>query len=424
MKHQYNVYSAEKIANLAIRMLEECESKSNLDDTLDRIRNSEFIKTVSDILFNYFRNKAKIDYIIAKFAEKRGKRTPPKFKRVLDVAVTQMLYQTGIKVEIASDVAVTIVKKKYGVRAGGFINAVLRQVSASDVSEHLKGAPENILLNIPEKIYNRWQKEIPEFLSTFTKFADKRAPVTFRLTGEVSEEELSEAECFKVTLPEWADGYDFYRVKDAGVLFKKNWLQDGKIYIQDPSTLSPCSMYTPHSGDIALDLCSAPGGKTLLLAEKMGECGIVISSDLSFFRQLRSQENITAHKLDNCLIIAASALSPPFLANCADMVLLDVPCSNTGVFRKRPDVLWNFSERKLRELVQLQKKMLEKSLHLLKEGGTLIYSTCSIEPVENSEQVKLFLKRHPELKLLEERQLFPSAFHDGGYSARISIPSS
>ena len=199
MKHQYNVYSAEKIGKLSLLVLEECESKSNLDDALDRIRTNEFIKTVSDILFNYFRHKATIDYIIATFAEKGKKRTPPKFKRVLNIAVTQMLYQSGIKPEIASDVAVTITKKKYGSRPAGFINAVLRRISEADIPALLKEAPENILLNIPEKIYKRWKKEIPAFINTLSEFSNQKAPLTFRLTGAITEEELSESK----TLKEW-----------------------------------------------------------------------------------------------------------------------------------------------------------------------------------------------------------------------------
>ncbi len=419
MKYQNNRSTAEKILTQSLAIMEECESKTNLDESLDRIRSSNNAKSVSDILFNFYRNRAQIDFTIAKFASKGKKKTHPKFKRVLNVAVTQMFYQSGIEAEIAVDVAVSYTKKKYGSRPAGFINAVLRQISSADMKSLLENAPEYVKKNIPETIFRRWKNSIPDFLKIINEFSQHKAPLTFRKSGNITEKELAEADCEKIPLPQWADDYDCYIAKNPSKLFETEWLKEGKIYIQDPSTISPCTLYSPAPNDTVLDLCSAPGGKTLILAERMKNSGMIVSSDLSLYRQSRTCENIHAHNVKNCEIIAASALAPPFSANCADLIFLDVPCTNTGVFRKRPDSLWNFTEKKLVELVALQKKILNATAPLLKERGSLIYSTCSIEPEENAKQVQNFIKKNPTFQLIKDRQIFPNHLHDGGYSALL-----
>ena len=419
MKDQDNISSAEKIVKLSLSVMEECESKNTLDDALDRIRSYDYAKTVTDILFNYFRNRAKTDFMIAKFADNGKKKIPPKFKRILNIAVTQIFFQSGIKPEIAVDVAVTVTRKKYGRRPAGFINAVLRRIADADIHTTIKDAPEHVKLNIPETIYTRWKSSLPELLENLKNISAAQVPLTFRKSGKISEEELKEAKCYPLPLPEWADGYEFYTSEEPSLLFKKTWLNEGKIYIQDPSTLSPCNLYTHTPENIVLDLCSAPGGKTVILAEKMKNSGVLIASDLSLNRQKRTLENIRSHNIENCSVITASALHPPFPANIAELIFLDVPCSNSGVFRRRPDTLWNFTEKKLNELAALQRKILKTAADLVKPDGELIYSTCSIEPEENCMQIESFIKRNPDFTLLKERQILPSDTHDGGYAALI-----
>ena len=420
MKYQYNRSTAEKILKQTTAIMESCESKNNLDDALDRINSYEHVKTVSDILFNYFRNRAAIEFIIAKFAHKGKKKIQPKIRRILQTAITQMLYQSAIEPEIATDVAVTYAKKRYGSRPAGFINAILRKISGENTNLLLENAPEHIRLNIPENIFHRWKRSIPQFLQTLPDFASKKAPLTFRLTGNISPEELQKHHCKKLNLPDWADEQECYIAEKPSEIFNTDWLAEGKIYIQDPSTISPCTLYSFQQNETVLDLCSAPGGKTLILAEKIKDKGFIVSSDLSPYRQFRTSENISRHNITHCSIIAASALTPPFSAKCADLVFLDVPCTNTGVFRKRPDSLWNFTEKKLNELIALQKKILDNAIELIKDSGSIIYSTCSIEPEENRIQIENFLRKNPGFKLIEERQLFPTNIHDGGYSALLT----
>jgi len=418
MKQQIKRNTGEKIVNSSIRILELCANGKNLDNALDDIRDSEYSSTISDLLFNYFRNKGRIDYIIAKFAERGKKRTPEKFKRILRVAITQAYFQTGIETEKAFDIAVEVAKKKYGSRPSGFINAVLRNISSSTMEEHLIGTSRNI--DIPETLLSRWKKDLPELLDGLRDCISKKPEMTFRLSGQISEKELNDSACRKLELPDWCDGLQFYIAEKPSLLFETNWLQEGVVYIQDPSTAAACNMYEAGNEGLILDLCSAPGGKTIILAEKSQGEGAVVSSDLSLARQKKTQENIINHKIDNCSIVSASALHPPFSRNSADLVFLDVPCTNTGVFRRRPDVLWNFSDQKLKELAGLQKEILMNSCQLVKDGGKLIYSTCSVEKEENSNQISSFLEEEPEFELVKELQLLPCKEHDGAYSALLT----
>ena len=168
-------------------------------------------------------------------------------------------------------------------------------------------------------------------------------------------------------------------------------------------------------GERVGDLCCAPGGKSLLLAEALERQGILYCRDRSEARLGRVRENLAG--CTNVDIAVADALQPDLPEGSLQALLLDVPCSNTGVIRRRPDVRWTWSPGKLQELAALQEAILESSHKLLCPGGRLVYSTCSSEPEENFAQTARFLQRHPEFSLLKERQLLPDEKHDGAYAA-------
>ena len=425
MNNQLKPGIAEKALNLAEKTLILCEEGISLDDALDRIRTDNISGTAADLIFNYYRNKTGISYIIAKFASKKNKKTPRKFSRILELAATQIFFQSGIEPEIACDIAVTVIKKKYGSKPAGFINAVLRRVASDSFEHHLKNASEQVKAGIPKTLYKRWQKEKPSFLKDAASLLKSKPDTTFRITGQIDKKKLKSIHCEQLHLPEWASGYHFYTTPFPSLLFEKEWLGNGDIYIQDPSTVMAASLYSSGNSDTVYDLCAAPGGKTLLIAEKMNRSGILAASDLSLRRQRRTAENIHTHNLNSfCHTITASAFAPPFRNESANLVFIDVPCSNTGVFRKRPDVLWNFSEKKLKELVNIQKKILNSAAKLVKPHGHIIYSTCSIEKEENSMQIENFIKEHPSFKIIKEKQLFPCEFYDGAYAALLEFQKS
>ena len=143
----------------------------------------------------------------------------------------------------------------------------------------------------------------------------------------------------------------------------------------------------------------------------------VVAADISSRRLQRTRENFTLRKR-NYEVICATADE---LYGQYDIILADLPCSNTGVFRKRPDALWNFSEKKFQEICAIQKDILRSALKLLAPGGIIIISTCSIEPEENGELVKFFCSLDPALHCEIQQTILPSSQHDGAFAARCRL---
>ncbi|MCX7590474.1 MAG: methyltransferase domain-containing protein, partial [Kiritimatiellae bacterium] len=173
------------------------------------------------------------------------------------------------------------------------------------------------------------------------------------------------------------------------------------------------------------DACAAPGGKTILLAEEIQDKGRIIAVDADPERINMLSENIRRMGFGSVTVKRADASRPSELitavgVNSFDRILLDVPCTNTGVLARRPDARWRFNARRLQELTRLQVSLLESVASLLKPGGTLVYSTCSLEREENEALVENWLASHPEFRFVRSTRLFPPESQtDGIYAAAI-----
>ena len=175
----------------------------------------------------------------------------------------------------------------------------------------------------------------------------------------------------------------------------------------------------PRPGEVILDLCAAPGGKATFIAQLMNNEGRIVAHDNVPDRLKLVQENVTRLGLVNIALATPADLNlqqKPF-----DRILVDAPCSNTGVLRRRVDLRWRIQPDEIERLRTTQLDLLQKSAARLKPGGTLVYSTCSLESVENTELVKEFLATQPGFKLEHERQLLPFADGvDGAYVAKLT----
>ena len=196
---------------------------------------------------------------------------------------------------------------------------------------------------------------------------------------------------------------------------------EGDFIVQDPGTHLAVALLDPQPGERVLDACAAPGGKTVQLAWRGAA---VTACEVNPRRRACLEENLRRLKLADAVTVISSlaaetsSLFP--LPSSFSKVLVDAPCSNTGVLRRRPDARWNWSEAKLAELVRLQAEILDASATRVAPGGTLVYSTCSNEPEENEAQVAAFLRRHPEFTLRESRESVPTETgHDGAFAAAL-----
>lgn len=198
-------------------------------------------------------------------------------------------------------------------------------------------------------------------------------------------------------------------------IFKKGWIE-----VQDAGSQLISEFVNPQPGQTIIDACAGAGGKSLHLAALMKNKGKIISLDVEDWKleELKKRakranaQNIETQKIELPKIIDA-------LTNRADKVLLDVPCSGTGVFRRNPDAKWKLSNEVIEKTRGIQQQIISNYHKMLKPGGELIYSTCSILPSENEKTVQAFLAENPAFELIEEKHIFPSAGFDGFYMAKM-----
>lgn len=204
-------------------------------------------------------------------------------------------------------------------------------------------------------------------------------------------------------------------------IFTRQQFRDGLFEVQDAGSQLIAPFLDPQPGMRVIDACAGAGGKTLHLAALMKDKGRIIAMDTEEFkldelkkraRRAGASNNIETRVIDSSKVIKR-------LENSADRVLLDVPCSGLGVLRRNPDAKWKLSTAFIDEVKVTQQQVLSQYSSMLKKGGLLVYSTCSILPSENEDQVKAFLTSHPQFEVQEQRTLYPSAGFDGFYMARL-----
>jgi len=174
----------------------------------------------------------------------------------------------------------------------------------------------------------------------------------------------------------------------------------------------------PRPGESILDLCAAPGGKTAYIAQLMQNQGRLIAHDTDPQRLKLIDENCARLGVTCAETVLPEALD--LRPSTLDRVLVDAPCSNTGVMRRRVDLRWRIRPEEIRRLRKVQDELLRQAAPLLKPGGTLVYSTCSLEPEENRESIEQFLREQPDFRLADQRELLPFVDGvDGAYIARV-----
>jgi len=303
-------------------------------------------------------------------------------------------------------------------RSGALVNAVLRRAGREEAAlrSMSEEQPLSVRYSHPEFLVRRWIKIMGKAKTEALCQWNQEPPSTYvRLNGLHEEASTRLAQ-----MPELEDlGDGFYRCETA----PREALKQGLCYAQDPSTAHAPRMLAPKPGEMVLDACAAPGGKTTLLAELMCNEGRIYACDASSARLARLRDNLTRLKVRIAQVNAFDLLSdatPPFGDLQFDRILLDVPCSNSGVMRRRIDVRWRLQEAEFASLAETQKSIVESALRFLKPGGSLVYSTCSIDPEENQGVVKAVLASHPEMEMLESRLVFPPKDEtDGAFAARL-----
>jgi 16S rRNA (cytosine967-C5)-methyltransferase len=359
---------------------------------------------LTELFYGVLRHLRRLDFLIARLRE-----------GALD-ARTRNLLRAGLYQILQMRVPAHAAVHETVALAGptrGLVNAVLRRALREQeaLCQQLEREPLAVRESHPDFLVERWK----------ARFGAATTEELCRLNNTPSEN-FFRVNTLKTSLGQLVALLPEARLHDAdrGVLklrrIPPEWLEAGWGYVQDPSTLMAPDLLAPRSGERVLDACAAPGGKTTYIAQKMGGRGRIIACDLYESRIRRLKENVArlgaisvrVHLLD---FLLAPEPGSPLLEAPFDKILLDVPCSNTGVIRRRVDVRWRLTAEDFVRMPVQQFALVRRALPLLREGGALVYSTCSLEPEENEAVVERIVRELPELTLLEVRSSLP--FRDG-----------
>lgn len=219
----------------------------------------------------------------------------------------------------------------------------------------------------------------------------------------------------------WVPENLVFQLKAHPPLTRLRSFGEGWFYVQDPSTLLAVQLLEPQPEERVLDVCAAPGGKTAYIAQMMDDDGTILALDVDAGRLERLRENCTRLGLRSVVSGEFPEDEPGAPAEgLFDRVIVDAPCSNTGVMRRRVDLRWRIRPDEIERLVAAQRGLLARSSLAVKPGGILVYSTCSLEPEENRAVVDAFLAENDRFELLEDRELFPpESRSDGAYAAKL-----
>jgi 16S rRNA (cytosine967-C5)-methyltransferase len=401
-----------------------------LDSALERARLAPADRGLcQELVYGIVRWQATLDWLIARKA--RNSAPKPPLQDLLRLGLYQIFWLNRIPNHAAVNETVELAKRHRLSAQAGFVNAVLRGYlrefdATRELLADLKVNQPQIGYSHPEWLVERWQKRWDKDLTLRLLEWNNSPPKTY---GRVN---MLKADPGKL-LAQWRDEdveYDFVRydwieenlvfeLKSHPPLARLPSFQQGLFYVQDPSTLLAVRALDPKPGETILDLCAAPGGKLTYIAQLMNNEGRLIAHDLSPDRLKLVQENCARLGVTCVQQVLPLALhtQPSTLF---DRILLDAPCSNTGVMRRRVDVRWRIKPEEISRLRAVQLDLLRRAAPMLKPEGTLVYSTCSLEPEENQEVVGEFL-RNESFTLETERELLPFENGvDGSYVARLT----
>ncbi len=325
----------------------------------------------------------------------------PVIRNILRMTAYQLLYLTSVPPSAACNEAVRLAKKKGFYHLSGFVNGVCRGM-VRGLSRYQKPESLSLRCSVPDWMIQMWERQygrerMMQILEEGMGEAGIRETVVRCNQSKTSTREAEESlrrQCSSVrrdSLLSYAfhiSGYDRLEALEA---FQNGWIQ-----VQDVSSMMAVEAASPAKGSVCIDVCAAPGGKSLHLADWMEDIGVVESRDLTWEKVSMIEENRIRSGF-SCIRPAVwdATVTDREKIERADVVLADLPCSGLGVIENKPDIKYKMTEEKIKSLVQLQRQILKTVQQYVKPGGVLVYSTCTINREENEENAKWFLEQFP-----------------------------
>lgn len=365
-----------------------------------------------------------LDYIINQFSKTKVNKMKPVIRTIIRSAVYQLKYMDSVPDSAVCNEAVKLAGKRGFSGLKGFVNGVLRNISRNldnvkypDKSDTVKWL--SVMYSMPEWIITEWLKNYDcEMVEKMLQAFLAERPTTIRCNlSQISRDELAEElkkEGVKVRLCDAVDsalfisGYDYLGALES--------FRAGHFQVQDISSMEVAEWADPKEDEYIIDVCAAPGGKSLHLADKLAGKGHVEARDLTPYKVDLIRDNIARIGIDNIEAVCQDAtVYDEASEKKADILIADLPCSGLGVLGKKTDLKYKMNPDTQEELVHLQRKILSVVHRYVKSGGKLLYSTCTIHRAENQENAAWFAEQYPEFELVRERQFLPGVDDSDGF---------
>ena len=352
---------------------------------------------ITEIFYGVLRNKNFLDYMIEKNTKVIKKEW---IRNLLRISIYQLTFMSSDAKGVVWEA--TEIAKKHGIAISKFINGTLRNYLRNKDLEIKKLHDEKnyeILYSIPQYFCDILEKQYGSENLNQAIISLKKIPY---LSVRVNKLKYSEEE-----FEEFLKEKDIQIIKkvnsvyyvNSGLIINSKEFKEGKIIAQDASSYLAAKNLGVKPNDLVLDICAAPGGKTAVLAEEMKNKGEIIAIDIHQHKKKLIEENMKKLGIDIVKATVLDARNVNKQGRKFDKILVDVPCSGYGVIRKKPEILYTKNRENVEELALLQLEILNSAADILKDGGELIYSTCTIISQENTENVEKFLNERKEFKV-------------------------
>ena len=383
---------------------------------------------VTEIVNGTLRNIYYVDYVIDQFSNTKLSKIKPWLLAVLRTAVYQMLFM-DVPDNAACNEAVKLATARGYQTLSGFVNGVLRAIGRGKAEIKLpeKGTAEylSVVYSHPLWLVKMWVAYYGYEKTEALCQADNEAPdVTIRVNtlktdAETLAKQLKEKGITVRQGSLWKDALHLSRTADLGRLAE---FQEGLFHVQDESSQTAVAVLDPQKGEKILDLCAAPGGKTFTMAEHMENSGEIHAGDIYEHKAELIADG--AQRLGISIVktsVRDASVEDASAIGAYDRVLADVPCSGLGLLRKKPDIRLKKDGSEIDALVGIQRQILEQAAKYVKDGGVLVYSTCTLSRKENEKNVEWFLQNHESYRLEDLGQYLPESLAAEGEKGYITL---
>ncbi|AFY34974.1 16S rRNA (cytosine(967)-C(5))-methyltransferase [Calothrix sp. PCC 7507] len=403
-----------QIAFIALREVQKgAYADVALDRSLQKVNLSpQDRRLATELVYGSVRRQRTLDALIDQLATKKSHQQPPDLRAILHLGLYQLRYQERIPPSAAVNTTVELAKENGFSGLTGFVNGLLRQyirlVEERGGDDCLK-LPENpverlgILHSFPDWIIQVWLEQLGFAQTEQLCVWMNRSPTIdlrinpLRTSLEAVEMALQAADVFVKRIPYLPQALRL--IGSSGPIPNLPGFQEGWWTVQDSSAQLVSHLLDPQPGEVVIDVCAAPGGKTTHIAELMGDSGKVWACDRTASRLRKLQENSRRLNLQSIEICTGDSRHFSQFYNVGDRVLLDAPCSGLGTLHRHADARWRQTPEAIAELAKLQAELISHTSKFVKKNGVLVYATCTLHPAENEGVISAFLAAHPDWEI-------------------------